>query len=222
MADLLQLTNKGVPLQKRYDQFVLWINEQTNNVPELLANSLGVDVSVVDVFFELGNLDVEEFSLIDENNIDIDELFLIVRTRKEVRLEAYKNASVLLSGKQPLKAIREFIDKQMFGSQEDLIKRVSADGWSCINKYIKQRNIVNGTITKSFRSFLYRVSKFKKENRELSSAMMDWLIRAIIHDDANNLGVFTNSALKKEFSDDYELLGKIIVVVRDQADVEKP
>ena len=215
-ANIHQLTNRHIPLQERYDAFVLWINEKTNNVSELLASELSIEVSVIDVFFELGNLDPEEFDLIDVSGLDIDELFIVVRARKDIRLRIYNRSKTFLTQTQPLKAIRDFIDDETFVKQEEFLRKVSSDGWKCIAKYLKSRNIDNGAISKRFRGLLGTLAKFRIQGREFSPDQMSWLIGGILHDLQMELHVFTCDDLKTTYREDFNLISKAIDLIKLQ------
>src|SRR3954451_1143584 len=109
MVDRLKLLNPKTPLQDRYDDFVRWITSKNHSIPELIAQDLGVSVSVVDVYFQLGRLDDDEFAIIDSCGFDIGSLFVFIRQPKKVRKRIYHNSKLLLQSKQPLQAIRKFI-----------------------------------------------------------------------------------------------------------------
>jgi hypothetical protein len=214
MAALKNLTAKHIPLQKRYDDFVVWISEKTNNVPELIAVELEVEPSVVDVFFELANFDTEEFAMIDKCELDIDELFIIVRTKRNIRMQVYENAKTLLADPQPLKAIREFIDNAIFGTQDQLLRKVSSGAWKCVAKYLKSRSIEDGTITRKYRSLLVSLAKYKDQDKEFSDKQIDWLVRGILHDHEAELRIFTSNDLKNSFKDDYILIEKALELIK--------
>lgn len=209
MVDKLQLCNIDKRLQERYDDFVIWINNKNNNVPELLAEELGVDASVVDVFFEIGNLDPEEFAEIDKNKIDVGALFVFVRNKKDVRLKVYKNATKLLSSSQPLKAIREFIDEEKMDF-DHFINSISANAWKSIASYLKLRSIDEGALSKRFRNVLFNCAKRKSGNQDISEKMIDWILEAIMYDNEKSLKVFLNLELERKFPDDYKIYELII------------
>jgi len=210
MIDTLGLLDMSIPLSERYDKFLLWMSTKNHSIPELLAHEIGVNPSVIDVFFMLGHIDDEEFNMIDARKLDIGALFIFIRYSKEIRTKVYENAEKLLKSGQPLAMIKAFIDEHNTFNAGELIQKVSSKCWSKISQYLKQRSIVNGTITAGFRSFLVTCAKQKNQGKELSTAQVDWIERAILHDKIKELGIFTNSALVKNFNDDYLLLKEII------------
>jgi hypothetical protein len=204
MSDILGLLKSSIPLQQRYDSFVLWISKKNNNVPDLLAFELEVDTGVVEVFFELGNLDDDEFEIIDQSKLDISEMFIFVRFNRSIRNKVYEKAAELLASPQPLSAIKAFIDKQSQTNIEELVGQVSPKCWSAISKYLKDRDIVNGTITRRIRSMFVNVAK-----GTLTGKMTDWIIRAIFHDKEKELGIFTSELIKQKYPTDYQLFVEI-------------
>lgn len=209
MIDKLKLCDTNVAIQKRYDDFVRWISSKNNNVTELLAEELGVDSSVVDVFFELGNLDEEEFIEIDNNKIDVGALFVFIRCSKDIRQKVYCRSNILLSSQQPLKAIREFIDNEKV-DLDILVNSLSAKSLGSIATYLKSRDIDEGALNKGFRSMIVNAAKSVNKKSKISDKMIDWILEALTYDQEKQLGVFLNGDLKSKFPADFEIIKSII------------
>lgn len=211
MIDKLSLLDSSVPLQKRYDSFLMWANDNNCITPEPMAAELGIAVSEVDIYLMLGALEEEEFTIIDKAGFDTDHLFIIVReNRREARNKIYVAAQEILKSSQPLSRIKEILDgSSHYNYVEDGVKKISAGCWFTIASYLKQRNIENGTITKKFRSMLVTAGKMINTGQQLSDKMMNWIIGAINHDLDNNLGIFTNDDIKTKHGNDFEILNDI-------------
>lgn len=210
MIDKLSLLDSSVPLQKRYDSFLIWANDNKCITPEPMAAELGITVSEVDIYLMLGALE-EEFTIIDKAGFDIAHLFIIVReNRREARNQIYAAAEEILKSSQPLTRIKEILDESShYNYVEDGVKKISADCWFTISSYLKQRNVENKPITKQFRGMLVTAGKKINAGKELSDKMMNWIIGAIQHDLDNDLGVFTNDDIKNKHIKDYEILSDI-------------
>jgi hypothetical protein len=202
MKDILNLTDVGIPIQKRYDEFLLWSNSHSSIIPDVIADQIKVDSSVVDVFLVLGELE-DEFDIINEKKIDVSALFLIVRCKKEVRLKIYDNAEVLLAESQPMHAIRKFIEKASSPDFTEVINMITAKTWKIISNYIKQRKIESGTISDKFPNMLAKCSTFKTQGKLISEPMCEWIIRAIVHDKEHAFGIFTNVEILNHSSEDF-------------------
>lgn len=210
MRDKLCLLDTTISLQKRYDIFLFWLSSKNHGVIEFIAQELGLAVSEVDVFNELGELDAEEFDSIDQIGFDIGLLFIVVRAPKEVRRIMYERHVEILSSPQPLTTLKAIVDEHSnYNSIEELVKQVSGNCWKSVASYLRQRDIISGTITKSIRSMLMQVGKKINEEKEISEKQWGWIVRAIQHDHAGDLGIFTNDNLKENHYEDYELFIQI-------------
>lgn len=210
MPDKLGLKNEAVPIQKRYDDFAQWCNENNYWSGDVIATELGVELSIVEVFTDLAQFEEEEMMIITEKSIDVDSLFIIRTYEKEIRYRIYDNWENLTSKSQRLTAIKEFGDKILFGDYQDHLNRVSIDSWNLILKYITERDIVNGTITKRFRSMLYNIIRYKKESKEITPSMCEWVARALLHDSKVGLNIFSNDDLKNSHKADHELFATVL------------
>lgn len=207
-----KLTDNTIPLQKRFEEFVLWSTSNPCGVIDRLAEQLSVAPGVVEVFYELGNLDEKEFEIIDEKKIDIDSLFLVVRCNKAIREMIYENAGRLMRDR-PITAIREFIEEHSVPNFNPLIQSISANVWGKTAQYLKALNIEDGTINKNFRSMLVRANIIKKGGKEISEKMVNWIVSGIVHDLESELGIFTNENIKNNFPKDFVVIEKIIFLI---------
>ena len=208
MRDILKLTDADIPIQKRYDAFLIWCNEHPSSVSEIIAEQLGVNSSIIDVYLLLGDLE-EEFDIIDQKKIDVDFLFLIVRCDKYLRMKIYNNSEVILSNDQPVNALRTFIDKETVPDFATLIQQVSPAAWGSIAKYLKDRGITSGRLSISFRSMLVMATRHRKAGKEISEKMADWIILAMTRDKEKGFNVFLNDGLKKKLPEDYKIFETI-------------
>ncbi|MGF7072370.1 hypothetical protein [Mucilaginibacter sp. 3215] len=203
MKDILNLTDNSIPISKRYDDFLIWSNQNTSIVPDVIAEKLEVDSSVVDVFHQLGELE-DEFKIIDEKKIDIATLFILVRyDNPEARAKVYDNAETLLADPQPMKAVREFLENLVVPDYSTIINQVSANAWAEVSKALKARDIVAGTITKQFRSMLITAAGLKRRNEPITPKMCDWILRAINVDVQQELRIFSSETLINDFTTDF-------------------
>ena len=210
MKDKLGLLNIAVPLQERYDKFLLWLSSKNHAVIEFMAQELGLTVSEVDVFNELGELDENEFEIIDRIGFDIGLLFIVVRAPKEVRKIMYDSSESILNSPQPLTSLMEIVDSQNdYTSIEDLVRQISGDCWKSVASYLRQRDLTSGTITKSIRSMLVQVGNKINAGNSASDKQYAWIIRAVQHDNVDSLGIFTNETIQTDFSEDYQIIIKI-------------
>lgn len=210
MRDKLGLMDKAVPLQQRYDKYVLWLNTKNYPVSDFIAAELGLTVGEADVFAELGALDEEEFDIIDQKGFDIGHLFLIVRASKVTRNIIYQRSQEIINAMQPLNMMKRIVDENSnYIKVEELIRKVSAKCWSKLSSYLKQRGIEDGTINKGFRSMLVTANMKITKGELLSDKMVEWIVRAVHHDKSLALGVFTNDVIRLNFHDDYVILTQI-------------
>jgi len=210
MKDKLNLLDSSIPLQKRYDDFILWLSSKNHAVIELMAQELGLAVSEVAVFNELGELEDDEFAVIDKTGFDIGLLFIVVRAPEKVRRIMYDRSVEILKSSQPLTLLKEIGDAHSdYTSIEELVKQISGNCWKSIASYLRQRSIVSGTITKNIRRMLMQVGNNINNEKEITDGQLGWIIRAIQHDNAESIGVFTNETIKTDFNDDYLLILRI-------------
>lgn len=210
MKDKLNLLDSSIPLQKRYDDFILWLSSKNHAVIELMAQELGLAVSEVAVFNELGELEDDEFAVIDKTGFDIGLLFIVVRAPEKVRRIMYDRSVEILKSSQPLTLLKEIGDAHSdYTSIEELVKQISGDCWKSIASYLRQRNITSGTITTKIRSMLMQVGKRINTQSEVSDKQYAWIIRAIQHDYSESIGAFANEIVKTEFFEDYQIIIKI-------------
>jgi hypothetical protein len=210
MRDKLNLLDPKISLQKRYDDFLRWLSTKNHAIIELMADELGITISEVDVFNELGDLDDEEFGIIDKIGFDIGLLFIVVRAPKDIRKIMYERHSEISKSHQPLTALKSIVDEHSdYASIEELVQKVSGECWKSVSSYLKQRDIVSGTITKKIRGMLIQVGNKIMAENIVTEGQIGWLIRAIEHDKTNNLGIFTNDIVKDTFNDDYHIFIQI-------------
>lgn len=205
MKDKLSLEDLSIPLRKRYDDFLVWSNSNASSIIEIIAEQLGVQPGVVDVFNELANLEDDEFEIIDKNKIDIDSLFLIVRNNKSIRSKIYENSTQLLKSDQPLTAIRSFIERAVEPNYHELVQKISPNSLKSIAKYLKDRSIVSGTITAQLPSMLSKAAVKRSKEELISEKMVDWIIRAMTRDLEKELNIFCNDNIKNNFPEDYKI-----------------
>lgn len=210
MRDKLKLLDTSIPLQKRYDDFLLWQSSINHVVIEFMAQELRLTVSEVAVFNELGELEEDEFDIIDKTGFDIGLLFIVVRAPEKVRRIMYGRSEEILKSSQPLTFLKEIVDQHSdYTSIEELVKQISGDCLKSIASYLRQRNIESGTITKKIRSLLVQVGNKINSEDIVSDKQIAWIIRAIQHDYAQSIGVFTNETIKTDFHDDYLIITKV-------------
>lgn len=210
MRDKLKLLDASISLQKRYDDFLLWQSSINHVVIEFMAQELGLTVSEVAVFNELGELEEDEFDIIDKTRFDIGLLFIIVRAPEKVRRIMYSRCDEILNSSQPLTFLKEIGDEHNdYTCIEELVKQISGDCWKSIASYLKQRGINSGTINSKIRSMLMMVGNNINKTLDVSDKQYGWIIRAIQHDYAQSLGVFTNETIKTDFNDDYLIITRI-------------
>ncbi|MEJ7676850.1 MAG: hypothetical protein WKG06_03015 [Segetibacter sp.] len=201
MADKLRLLNGKILLQERYDNFVRWITSKNHSIPELIAQDLGVPVSVVDVFFQLGRLDDDEFPIIDSCQFDVGSLFVFIRHSKKVRMRVYGNSKLLLKARQPLQAIRKFIESVIEVDLDKEVLSISKGAWKCVSKYLLDRAIDENVLNNSFRNMI---------KQKLTGPRIDWILQAIVYDREKSLKVFSNDILKDNFQPDYKKFAFIL------------
>lgn len=214
MEDKLNLLDSNIPLLERYDSYLKWESQNSNVSIQINAQNLGIKEAHVEVYYDLGKLEEEEFSIIDGCKIPIDHLFLIVKVEKEKRLELYRNYSTIINAtNEPVKAIRNYIDGDNEPLFEEMLHNVSPKAYFSISSYLKQRDIQNGTITKRFRGFMIQVGKRLENGQKISDKQIDWIVKAISHSEVNSLNVFSNDILKNDFLKDYKIFQKIIAEI---------
>ena len=210
MRDKLKLLDASIPLQKRYDDFLLWQSSINHVVIEFMAQELVLTVSEVAVFNELGELEEDEFDIIDKTGFDIGLLFIVVRAPEKVRRIMYSRCDEILKSSQPLTFLKEIVDEHSdYTGIEELVKQISGDCWKSIASYLKQRNIISGTINSAIRSMLMQVGNKINKKSDVSDKQYEWIVRAIQHDHAQSIGVFTNETIKTDFNDDYLIITRI-------------
>jgi hypothetical protein len=210
MIDNKKLLDTKIPLSKRYDEFIIFVSGRNNSIPEFVANDLGIEPWQVDVFFELNNLDEEEFEIIDKIGFDIGHLFVVVRAERRIRNLMYERCEEILTAEQPLTILKNITDENShYNVVEQNIHLISAKCYKSLATYLKDTKIVNGTITSKFSSFLNKVSARRSKNEIISEKMASWIIRAIHHDKEKNLGIFTNDIVKNEYPEDLKLIVEI-------------
>lgn len=216
MKDKLKLLDASIPLQKRYDNFLLWQSSINHVVIEFMAQDLGLTVSEVAVFNELGELEEDEFAVIDKTGFDIGLLFIVLRAPEKVRRIMYGRSDEVLKSSQPLTFLKEIVDEHNdYTGIEELVKQISGDCWKSISSYLKQRNIISETINSGFRSMLMQVGNKLNKELEVSEKQYGWIVRGIQHDYAKAIGVFTNETIKNDFNDDY------LMIIRIHEHIEK-
>ncbi|WP_333810081.1 hypothetical protein [Flavobacterium sp.] len=214
MEDKLNLLDPNIPLSERYDSYLEWETQNSTISIQVIAQNLGIREAHVEVYFDLGKLDEEEFNTIDDSKIPIDHLFLIIKEDKQKRIELYNNYKIIVNDtKEPIKAIRNYID----GDNEPLFKKmlhnVSPNAYYSVSSYLKQRDIQSGTIIKGFRGCLINVGNRVKNGDVISDKQIDWIVKAIAHSEVESLNVFSNDILKNDLPDDYEIFRKIITEI---------
>ncbi|GEM63389.1 hypothetical protein SF1_13710 [Sphingobacterium faecium NBRC 15299] len=210
MNDKLKLLDLSIPLQQRYDCFLIWLSSKNHVVIEFMAQDLGLTVSEVDVYNGLGELEDDEFAAIDKTGFDIGLLFIVLRAPEKVRRLMYKRSDEILKSSQPLTLLKEIVDENSdYTGIEELVKLISGNCWKSIASYLKQRNIDRNTLSVKLRSMLMGVGNSINLKKQISDAQLAWIIRAIQFDHSESSGVFTNEILEKDFNDDYQIFIKI-------------
>lgn len=214
MDDKLNLLDPNIPLSERYDSYLKWESQNSTISIQVIAQNLGIREAHVEVYFDLGKLEDEEFNAIDSCKIPIDHLFLIIKEDKEKRLELYKNYTTIINGtSEPVKAIRNYIDGDNEPLFKQLLHNISPEAYFSISSYLKQRDIQSGTIIKGFRNCLIQVGNRVRKGEEISDKQIDWIVKAISHSEVETLNVFSNDILKTDYPDDYEIFQKIIIEI---------
>jgi hypothetical protein len=126
---ILDLLNSEIPLQDRYDNFLSWLDEQNNHNSDYLASLQGVGTWIIDLYFQLHDLDDEEFKIIADNNIDLDTVYFIVHFKKVIRYKIYLKIKVFLSLRQTLSAIRSYVYNEVIAEYEHKLQQISGDFW---------------------------------------------------------------------------------------------
>lgn len=215
MADKIKLLDANIPLQERYDRYLEWISQHSTVSPNIIAQELEMSIAYVEVFLDLGKLDQDEFSIIDEIEISIDSLVLIVKEdSKEKRLKIYRNyLSIVSDTNEPIKALRNFID----GDDEPLFMEklllVSPQAYYSIASYLKQTGIENAVMPKKFRGFIVTIGKLIEANKPISDKQCDWVVKAVAYDKAQSLKIFSNEILKNDFNKDYLIFQEIMLMI---------
>lgn len=209
-----ELENIEIPLQERYDQFLEWVSQQSINNPEFLAPKLEVQPSVIDLFYELGALETEEFDIIDEHKIDVGILYLIVHFDKSIRSRIYARVVEFRELAQPLTAIREFVDEEIVSVYSGLLKQVCGGYWKSISQYLKAKDIDTGLLKKSVRSFFYSIGKHVSSGNELTINQLDYAAQMIVFDDEYEHGVFQNDQVHKDYPDDCQLMREALELIK--------
>lgn len=214
MADKLKLLDTSVPLLDRYDIYLEWESQNSTISLQVVSQNLEIGIAYVEVFIDLGKLDVEEFKIIDEKKIDMDSLVLILKENKEDRKHIYENfLSIISNTSEPVKSLRNFIG----GDNEPLFREklinISPEAYFRISQYLKQTGIINGTITKSFRGFLVTIGKKIQNEEFISDKQFDWLVKAISHSNVHSLDIFTNEIIRVDFPEDYNIFRQIIDLI---------
>ena len=208
------LENINIPLQKRYDQFLEWVSQQGNNNPEVLAPKLNVPPSIIDLFYELGALEPEEFEIIDEHKIDTGILYLIVHFNKSIRSRIYPQVAAFMEMDQPLTAIREFVDDEIVSVYSNLLKEISGEYWKSISAYLKAKGIDSGMLKKKVRSFFYNIGRHVTSGNELTISQLEYAAQIIVYDYEYEHGVFLNDQVQKDYKADCELMTEAIELIR--------
>ena len=65
MADKLKLLDANIPLLDRYDKYLQWDNQHSIISPNIIAQELEIGIAYVEVFLDLGQLESDEFIIID-------------------------------------------------------------------------------------------------------------------------------------------------------------
>jgi len=213
MADILNLLDTSIPLQKRYDTFLKWDNQNAFTVTNLVATKLEIGIAHVEVFFDLGKLDDEEFPIIDDKKISIDSLVLIVKEEKSTRLKVYSDYEKIVNTIQPIKALREYIDNLINPSIDHLYEKLTSGVFFSISKYLKQRGIDETPLNLWFRSFMVGCGKTVSKGENLSERQKAQITRAISYDNMSSLNVFSNDILKNDFEADFNVFQEITELI---------
>ncbi len=209
-----ELENIEIPLQQRYDQFLEWVSQQGNNNPEVLAPKLDVQPSVIDLFYELGALEPEEFTIIDEHKIDVGILYLIVHFNKPIRSRIYPRVADFMELAQPLSAIRDFVDEEIVSVYSGLLKKICGGYWKSISGYLKAKDINTGLLKKGIRGFFFSIGRHVDNGNELTINQLEYAAQIIVFDDEYEHGVFLNDQVLKDYPDDCELMKEAVELIK--------
>lgn len=210
----LDLENIENPLQERYDRFLEWVSQQGNYNAEFLAPKINVEPSVIDLFFELGALEVDEFKIIDAHKIDVGILYLIVHFNKAIRSRIYPVISDFLSLPHPLSAIREFVDQEIVSEYNLLLSKVSGNYWKSISAYLKAKDVNSGLFNAKARSFFYDIGNAVNRNSILTLNQLDYAAQILVFDSELRHGVFFNDQAKKDYPTDCDNMAEALELIK--------
>ncbi len=160
-----------------------------------LSQAFAVPPQIVRMYFELRKCSDDERRILLEKNLDTGVIRTLMLLHPVVRTVVYEHLDDLLKGERPLSNIIDFVENGNWRLRiRDLYDRIDREYWAAVSSLLKDKDIVNGTITKRFRSLLMTIKR-----HDASESQLMWLERAIIHDFELGLGVFTSPALQKEY-----------------------
>lgn len=209
-----ELENIDIPLQVRYDEFLEWTSQQGNNNPEFLAPKLNVEPSIVDLFFELGALDEDEFQIIDQYKIDVGILYLIVHFGKAIRKRIYPKMSEFLGLAHPLTAIRDFVDEEIVSVYSVLLRQINGGYWKSISAYLKAKGVNDGLLKKGVRSFFFSIGRHVSLGNELTINQLEYVAQIVIYDNEYEHGVFMNDQAQKDYAEDCKLIEEVVELIK--------
>lgn len=171
----------------------------------ILSLALNLTPQVVIMYNNLLKCDKKELEILEPvQDIEIVKVLMLIPTI--IREKIYQHLDRLLKDDYPLTRIIDFIENGPWRTRiTDVYAKVSSNYWKQIASYLKDRNVVDGTINKAFRQMLFSIALNKASNSQL-----DWLERGIIHDYERGLGIFIRPELKSKFNNEIEIIEKFL------------
>lgn len=195
--DPYRLTDNHFPLVERIRAFNEAIEKYGARDPHLLSFDLKVTPQIVIAYYELNVIEKEELEFLKEQRLDIGLISVLMNIEPGLRKKIYENLGAFVGDKRPVSKIIDFVNRGG-GSMtiRDLYQATKKGYWSAVASYLKDTSTVSGTITKQFRAMLVSIDTYKASDKQLG-----WLERAIFHDRAEQLGVFTATTFETKFSE---------------------
>ncbi len=210
--DKFNLLNEEINLLKRYDKFIEKIREfgfnpraisDGNLDSHMISYAFKIAPQIVRMYFGLYLCDEEERKKLNELKLDIGIVRTLMLIEPEIRNELYKNLNEILQQEFPLKSIISYIDNGNWRIRIlNLFDLIDKNYWAAVSAYLKDINLISGTLNAKFRSMLMGFKIYKKA----SYKQLNWLEREIIYDHELDLQVFMNPSLKKDFPEAVKII----------------
>jgi len=205
--DKFNLLNEEIDLLTRYNTFIEKIIEigfnpraisDGNLDPHMISYAFEISPQIARMFFGLYLCDEEERIKLNDLKLDTGIVRTLMLVEPVIRDELYKYLNGILQQDFPLKSITSFIDNGNLRLRiRSLFDTINKDYWAAVSSYLKDINLISGTLNAKFRSMLMGFKIYKKA----SYKQLNWLEREIIYDYELDLQVFMNPTLKKDFPD---------------------